>query len=30
MEEMGVRNRDSIRRWFRELEYYGFIVMTNR
>jgi hypothetical protein len=22
-------NRDSIRRWFSELQYYGFIVMTN-
>jgi len=22
-------NRDSVLRWFRELEYYGFIVMTN-
>jgi len=29
MEEMGVRNRESIRRWFRELQHYGFIVMTN-
>ena len=22
-------NRDSILRWFRELQHYGFIVMTN-
>jgi hypothetical protein len=22
-------NRDSVLRWFRELQYYGFIVMTN-
>jgi hypothetical protein len=22
-------NRNSVLRWFRELEYYGFIVMTN-
>jgi len=29
MEEMGVRNRESIRRWFRELQHYGFLVMTN-
>jgi hypothetical protein len=29
MEEMGMRNRESIRRWFRELQHYGFIVMTN-
>ena len=29
MEEMGVRNRESVRRWFRELQHYGFIVMTN-
>jgi hypothetical protein len=28
-EEMGVANRDSISRWFRELQHYGFIVMTN-
>jgi hypothetical protein len=28
-EEMGVSNRDSISRWFRELQHYGFIVMTN-
>ena len=27
-EEMGCRHRDSISRWFRELQYYGFIVMT--
>jgi hypothetical protein len=29
MEEMGARNRESIRRWFRELQHYGFIVMTS-
>ena len=29
MEEMGVSNRESIRRWYRELQHYGFIVMTN-
>jgi hypothetical protein len=29
MEEMGVRNRESIRRWYRELQHYGFIVMTS-
>src|SRR6476469_6800786 len=28
-EEMGVSNRESIRRWYRELQHYGFIVMTN-
>jgi hypothetical protein len=28
-EEMGVADRDSISRWFRELQHYGFIVMTN-
>ena len=28
-EEMGGSNRDSIGRWFRELQHYGFIVMTN-
>ena len=27
--EMGGSNRDSISRWFRELQHYGFIVMTN-
>jgi hypothetical protein len=27
-EEIG-GNRDSISRWFRELQHYGFIVMTN-
>src|SRR5262249_15109819 len=27
-EEMGLAHRDSISRWFRELQYYGFIVMT--
>ena len=27
-EEMGCRHRDSISRWFRELQYYGFTVMT--
>jgi len=27
-DEMGCKHRDSISRWFRELEYYGFIVMT--
>ena len=26
----GLRNRDSISRWFRELEYYGFIVENRR
>ena len=29
MEEMGVSNRESIRRWYRELQHYGFIVMTS-
>ena len=29
MEELGVGNRNSIRRWFRELQHYGFIVMTS-
>jgi hypothetical protein len=29
MEEIGVGNRDSIHRWFRELQHYGFIVMTS-
>ena len=29
MEEMGVSNREWIRRWYRELQHYGFIVMTN-
>jgi len=28
-EEMGVGDRDSISRWFRELQHYGFIVMTD-
>jgi hypothetical protein len=28
MEEMGATNRKSIRRWFRELEHFGFIVKT--
>ena len=28
-EEWGVRNRELIRRWFRELQHYGFIVMTS-
>jgi hypothetical protein len=28
-EEMGCRCRDSISRWFRELQHYGFIVMTD-
>ena|SRR5947209_4951883 len=28
-EEMGVGDRDSISRWLRELQHYGFIVMTN-
>jgi hypothetical protein len=27
-EEMGCKHRDSIGRWFRELQHYGFIVMT--
>ena len=27
-EEMGCKHRDSISRWFRELQHYGFIVMT--
>ena len=27
-EEMGCGHRDSISRWFRELQHYGFIVMT--
>jgi hypothetical protein len=29
MEEMGVTSRHSIARWFRELQHYGFIVMTS-
>jgi hypothetical protein len=29
LEEMGATNRDSISRWFRELQHYGFIVMTD-
>jgi hypothetical protein len=28
-EEIGAGNRDSISRWFRELQHYGFIVMTD-
>src|SRR5262249_41614579 len=28
-EEMGCGHRDSISRWFRELQHYGFIVMTD-
>lgn len=28
-EEMGAGTRDSISRWFRELQHYGFIVMTD-
>jgi hypothetical protein len=28
-EEMGCRCRDSVSRWFRELQHYGFIVMTS-
>jgi len=28
-EEMGCTHRDSISRWFRELQHYGFIVMTD-
>src|SRR5204863_7840280 len=28
-EEMGLGVRDSISRWYRELQHYGFIVMTN-
>jgi hypothetical protein len=28
-EEIGCTNRDSISRWFRELQHYGFIVMTS-
>jgi hypothetical protein len=28
-EEMGVASRNSIRRWFRELQHFGFIVMTS-
>jgi hypothetical protein len=27
-EEMGLGKRDSISRWFRELQHYGFIVQT--
>jgi hypothetical protein len=27
--EMGIACRDSISRWFRELQHYGFIIMTN-
>jgi hypothetical protein len=27
--ELGIRNRESIGRWFRELEHYGFIVQTD-
>jgi hypothetical protein len=29
LKEMGVKDRDSISRWFRELQHYGFIVMTD-
>jgi hypothetical protein len=29
LEEMGCNSRDSISRWFRELQHYGFIVMTS-
>jgi hypothetical protein len=29
LEEMGGSCRDSISRWFRELQHYGFIVMTS-
>jgi hypothetical protein len=28
-EEMGASCRDSVSRWFRELQHYRFIVMTN-
>jgi hypothetical protein len=28
-EELGCNHRDSISRWFRELQHYGFIVMTS-
>jgi hypothetical protein len=28
-EEMGAACRDSVSRWFRELQHYGFIVMTS-
>jgi hypothetical protein len=28
MEELGSGNRDSVRRWFAELEHFGFIVKT--
>jgi hypothetical protein len=28
-EDLGCHHRDSISRWFRELQHYGFIVMTN-
>ena len=28
LEELGATNRESIRRWFRELEHFGFIVKT--
>jgi hypothetical protein len=28
-EEIGAPRRDSISRWFRELQHYGFIVMTH-
>jgi hypothetical protein len=26
--ELGASNRDSVRRWFRELQHFGFIVKT--
>jgi hypothetical protein len=29
MKEIGALHRDSISRWFRELQHYGFIVMTS-
>src|SRR5262245_43381477 len=28
LEELGATNRKSVRRWFRELEHFGFIVKT--
>lgn len=28
LEELGATNRESIRRWFRELEHFGFIIKT--
>ena len=28
LEELGATNRESIRRWFRELEHFGFILKT--